>query len=109
NKVDIFTDGAEKFSSLIRDLEQAQDHIHLLYYIVRHDHLGTKIANTLIKKAQEGVEVRFLYDDMESRSLSRSYIRRFESANMQVGAFFPSKIPNVNFKIIYRNIRQLPY
>src|SRR5690625_1950339 len=107
NKVDIFTDGAEKFSSLIRDLEQAQDHIHLLYYIVRHDHLGTKIANTLIKKAQEGVEVRFLYDDMGSRSLSRSYIRRLERANIQVGAFFPSKIPKVNFKINYRNHRKL--
>jgi len=107
NKVDLYTDGAEKFNALIRDLEQAKHHIHLLYYIVRHDHLGTKIANVLIKKAKEGVEVRFLYDDMGSRSLSRSYIRRLERANIQVGAFFPPKIPKINFKINYRNHRKL--
>lgn len=107
NKVDLYTDGAEKFNALIRDLEQAKHHIHLLYYIVRHDHLGTKIANVLIKKAKEGVEVRFLYDDMGSRSLSRSYIRRLERANIQVGAFFAPKIPKINFKINYRNHRKL--
>ena len=107
NKVDLFTDGAEKFSALIHDLEQAKHHIHLLYYIVRHDQLGTKIANVLIKKAKEGVKVRFLYDDMGSRSLSRSYIRRLEKANIQVGAFFPPKLPKINFKINYRNHRKL--
>jgi len=107
NKVDLFTDGTEKFSALIRDLEQAKDHIHLLYYIVRPDQLGTKIANVLIKKAKEGVEVRFLYDDMGSRSLNRKFIRRLEDANIQVGAFFPPKIPKINFKINFRNHRKL--
>lgn len=107
NKVDLFTDGTEKFSALIQDLEEAKDHIHLLYYIIRHDQLGTKIADVLIKKAQEGVEVRLLYDDMGSRLLSRKYIKRLEQANIQVGAFFPPKIPKINFKINFRNHRKL--
>src|SRR5699024_1191588 len=55
------------------------------------------------KKAQEGVNVRFLYDDMGSRSLSRGYIRRLEAAGINVGAFFPPKIPKLNFKINFRN------
>lgn len=107
NLVDLYTDGKDKFSALIEDLENAKDHIHLLYYIVRHDQLGTKIANVLIKKAKEGVEVRLLYDDMGSRSLSRSFIKRLEAANIQVGAFFPPKIPKINFKINFRNHRKL--
>lgn len=107
NKVDLFTDGTEKFSALIHDLEQATDHIHLLYYIIRHDQLGTKIADVLIKKAREGVEVRLLYDDMGSRLLSRKFIKRLEHANIQVGAFFPPKIPKINFKINFRNHRKL--
>src|SRR5699024_3591760 len=80
---------------------------HLLYYIIRHDHLGTQIANVLIKKAKEGVEVRLLYDDMGSRSLSRRFIKRMEDANIQVGAFFPPKIPKINFKVNFRNHRKL--
>ena len=107
NLVDLFTDGKDKFSALINDLENAKDHIHLLYYIIRNDQLGTKIANVLIKKAREGVEVRVLYDDMGSRSLSRKFIKRLEAANIQVSAFFPPKIPKINFKINFRNHRKL--
>ena len=40
NHVDIFTDGREKFEQLLEDIEKATDHIHLQYYIFRHDHLG---------------------------------------------------------------------
>src|SRR5690625_7343211 len=67
NKVDIYTDGKDKFTALVNDLEDAQDHIHLLYYIIRNDELGNNVADVLIKKAQEGVEVRLVYDDMGSR------------------------------------------
>jgi len=107
NKVDLFTDGREKFESLIADLEKAEHHIHLLYYIIRHDQLGTRIADVLIKKAREGVEVRFLYDDMGSRSLSKRYIRRLEEANVQVGSFFPSRFARINLRINFRNHRKL--
>src|SRR5690625_1859186 len=58
NKVDIYTDGEEKFNDLINDIDQATDHVHLLYYIIRHDELGKRIAEVLIKKAKEGVEVQ---------------------------------------------------
>ena len=107
NKVDLFTDGTKKFTALISDLEQAKDHIHLLYYIVRNDQLGTKIADVLIKKAKEGIQIRLLYDDMGSRSLSRKFIRRLQQANIQVEAFFPPKIPKINLKINFRNHRKL--
>jgi len=107
NQVEIFKDGNDKFNALISDLEKAKDHIHLLYYIIRHDALGQRISDILIKKVNEGVEVRLLYDDMGSRRLSRRYIRRLRNAGVHVESFFPSKIPKVNFKINYRNHRKL--
>ena len=107
NQVEIFTDGEEKFDALIRDLENATDHIHLLYYIIRDDELGKRIANVLIKKASEGVEVRLIYDDMGSRGLKRKYIRSIRNSGALVEAFFPPKIPKINFKINYRNHRKL--
>ncbi|WP_190279533.1 cardiolipin synthase [Ornithinibacillus gellani] len=107
NNVELFTDGKDKFDSLIKDLQKAKDHIHLLYYILRHDELGQRIADVLIKKANEGVEVRVLYDDMGSRSLSKRYIRRLRQSGALVESFFPPKIPKINFKINYRNHRKL--
>lgn len=105
NAVDILVDGQEKFDRLMQDLRRAKDHIHLIYYIVRHDHLGTQIADILIKKANEGVTVRFLYDAMGSRRLSKKYVKRLRQAGVQVEEFFPAKF--INFKINYRNHRKL--
>src|SRR5699024_7964363 len=82
NNVQVYTDGEAKFNDLIQDSEKATDHIHLLYYIIRHDELGKRIADVLVKKANEGVEVRLLYDDMGSRLLSRKYIRRLRHAGV---------------------------
>src|SRR5690625_2087111 len=107
NDVEIFTDGKEKFTALIKDLQQATDHIHLLYYIIRHDQLGKRIADVLIQKAKEGVDVRFLYDAMGSRLLSKRHIRRLRSAGVHVDAFFPAKLPFINFKLNFRNHRKL--
>ncbi|GIO26774.1 cardiolipin synthase [Ornithinibacillus bavariensis] len=107
NKVDLFVDGNEKFQALLNDMEAAKDHIHLLYYIIRHDELGQRIANMLIKKAQEGVEVRLLYDALGTRYLRPKYLRTLKRAGIQVAAFFPSLIPKINFKINYRNHRKL--
>ncbi len=107
NIVDIYTNGSDKFTNLIADLERATDHIHLLYYIVRNDQLGTRIADVLIKKAKEGVEVRLLYDDMGSRSLTKRFIHRLTQANVQVKSFFPPLIPKINMKINFRNHRKL--
>src|SRR5699024_8898874 len=74
---------------------------------MRHDELGQRLADILIKKANEGVEVRLLYDDMGSRRLSRKYIRRLRNSGALVESFFPPKIPKINLKINYRNHRKL--
>jgi len=107
NEVQLFTDGKDKFTSLINDLKSAKDHIHLLYYIIRDDALGKEISDILIQKAKAGVEVRVLYDDLGSRRLSRRYIRRLKESGAQVEGFFPPLIPKINLKINFRNHRKL--
>ena len=107
NDVNVLTDGKRKFESLMKDIESATDHIHLQYYIVRSDNLGKRLADLLIKKVNEGVEVRFLYDDMGSRRLSRRLIKKMKLAGAEVEGFFPPLIPKVNLKINYRNHRKI--
>ncbi|MGO0060124.1 cardiolipin synthase [Brevibacillus fluminis] len=107
NKVDIFTDGNDKFAQLLQDIEAAQDHIHMLYYIVRDDELGRRILNALTKKAREGVAVRFLYDDIGSSHLSRHFFDELRKAGGEAVPFFPSKIPYINPRINYRNHRKI--
>ncbi|MFD1019964.1 cardiolipin synthase [Thalassobacillus hwangdonensis] len=107
NRVELYTDGQKKFHALMEDIERATDHIHLLYYIIRDDQLGERLAEALIKKIDEGVHVRVLYDDMGSRSLKRRYIKKIKDAGGEVESFFPPLIPKLNLKINYRNHRKL--
>lgn len=107
NEIEIYTVGQHKFDSLLNDIAQAKHHIHLMYYIIRDDRLGTSLINALIKKAQEGVQVRFLYDDIGNARLSRRFFKPLIEAGGQAIAFFPSRIPYINFRLNFRNHRKL--
>ena len=106
NEVEIFTDGSSKFASLFQSIEEAQDHIHLMYYIVQNDSLGRKLIDALAKKAKEGVEVRFLYDDIGTR-VPKSFFQPLIEAGGKTSAFFPSRIPYLNVRVNYRNHRKM--
>ena len=73
NKVTRFITGADKFEALVRDIRQAKEFIHLEYYIWRGDKLGTRLVEELTKKAEEGVEVRLLYDGMGNSRLPKDF------------------------------------
>ncbi|MGG1634669.1 cardiolipin synthase [Paenibacillus sp. MCAF9] len=107
NAVEIYTEGNQKFDALLKDIESAQHHIHLVYYIVRDDELGRRLVKALAAKAAEGVEVKFLYDHIGSSSLPKRYFAELIAAGGREAAFFPSRIPYLNLKINYRNHRKL--
>lgn len=75
NHVQIFNDGTEKFESLIEDIMAAKDHIHIQYYIFKLDNLGQRILDVLKKKANQGVKVRILYDEMGSRGIKKGDLK----------------------------------
>lgn len=64
NDVEIYKNGPEKFSRLIEDMENAKDHIHLEYFIIKDSCIAREIQELLIRKAKEGVDVKILYDDV---------------------------------------------
>lgn len=107
NTLKIFTDGKQKFLSLLQDIRAARHHIHMQYYIFRSDALGHEVIDALIRKLEEGVTVRLLVDDEGSRRLSRRLVRRFVRAGGKFRTFFPGKLPLINLRINYRNHRKL--
>lgn len=106
NNVQIFNDGVEKFDALLKDLENAKDHIHFQYYILRLDSLGKRILDVLIRKAKQGVKVRVLFDDIGSRGLRISHLKELIAVGGEVAAFFPAVLPLINPRLNYRNHRK---
>lgn len=107
NAIQLFTDGHNKFEDLMHEIDNAKHHIHVLYYILKNDELGSTLLNLLSKKAREGVEVRILLDHVGSRLLSPIRIKALKAAGCEFAFFFPSKLKYINFKANYRNHRKI--
>ncbi|WP_088103500.1 cardiolipin synthase [Halalkalibacter urbisdiaboli] len=103
----VLTDGKETYAHILQALRMAEHHIHLEYYIVRNDDLGHELKDILIEKANEGVEVRFLYDAVGSWKLSKAYIQELRGAGVQMVSFSPVKLPFLTHTINYRNHRKI--
>lgn len=107
NQVEIYIDGHDKFDALLKSIENANHHIHMVYYIIKNDKLGNKIINALTKKASEGIEVRLLYDGMGGIRLPRRFFNKLKASGGKVACFFPSLLPLVNIRLNYRNHRKI--
>lgn len=106
-KTKILTNGIETFDQIFAELKKAKDHIHLEYYIVRHDVIGQKLKNLLIEKAKSGVEVRFLYDSVGSWKLSKKYKQELMEAGVEMVPFLPVTLPFLSNHINFRNHRKI--
>lgn len=107
NDVNIYTNGYDFFLSLIRDIGAAKEHIHLDTYIIEADAIGNLIADLLIDKAKQGVEIRLIYDDVGCWRVKGSFFERMRDAGIDVHAFMPVKFPAFTSKMNYRNHRKL--
>jgi cardiolipin synthase A/B len=103
----VLTNGEETFSTIFEELEKATHHIHLEYYIVRHDEVGQKLKTILIEKAKKGVHVRFLYDAVGSWKLSKTYIQELRDAGVEMIPFSPVRLPFLSNTINFRNHRKI--
>ena len=107
NKVDIYTDGYQFFPALLQEISQARSHIHVDMYIFADDALGMLIADALIAKAREGVEIRVIYDDVGCWNVSSQFFERMREEGIEVVAFLPVRFPSFTSKVNYRNHRKI--
>lgn len=109
NNIKILTNGNQKFNELIKDLKKAKHHIHMEYYIIKNSEIGNKIKEILIKKANEGVKVKILYDDVGCWRLwfDRKFFGDMRKHNIEIYPFLRSKIPFLNKRLNYRNHRKV--
>lgn len=105
--ISVFTNGKDKFDALLKDIANARHHIHLQYYIFEDDRIGHAIKDALIKKANEGVKVRVIYDDMGSWSTKNKFFEEMKEKGIEIFAFLKVVFPILTSKVNYRNHRKI--
>ncbi|MCD7959211.1 MAG: cardiolipin synthase [Ruminococcus sp.] len=82
--------GDEMFSDLIRDLESAEHYIFMEYFIVSDGVMWESVKTILKEKAAQGLDVRFVYDDLGSIScIPKQFARDLREAGIKVMVFNP--------------------
>ena len=107
NTARVLINGEEKFPAVIQALEEAKDHIHIEYYIYENDKIGKTIEEILIRKAKQGVTVRFIYDDFGSRGIRKNIAIRLSNAGIATYPFYKISFLRMVNHLNYRNHRKI--
>ncbi len=107
NEVDIYTRGSDFFLALLSAIGQARHHIHLESFVFADDPLGNLIADALIDKVRQGVEVRVIFDDVGNWKARKHFAERMRDGGIDVRSFLPVLFPAFTSKANYRNHRKL--
>ncbi len=107
NATALFQNGAMAFAALLGDLREAREFIDMQFYIFREDRIGDEIARVLKRRAQEGIRVRLIYDDVGSWQLSARFQRDLRASGIDVRPFHRVAIPWLATRLNYRNHRKI--
>ena len=67
NRVELLPDYQPAIDRLVQDIDAAQKHVHLLFYIFAADDTGQKVSAAVERAARRGVACRVLMDAIGSR------------------------------------------
>lgn len=93
NRIVLLCAGAEYFPALEAACDGAQYEIHVETYIFDGDAAGTRIANSLMRAAERGVDVHLLVDGYGSRQLDKALVEAMRAAGVRYLAYRPDIAP----------------
>ncbi len=106
-EVTYFPIGEKKFTALLRELEKAEHFIFMEYFIIDEGYMWGKILEILARKAEQGVDVRVMYDGMcEISTLTHDYPERLAKLGIKCKSFAPI-LPFLSTYYNYRDHRKI--
>jgi cardiolipin synthase len=107
NSVRVLVNGEATFAAIFDAIEAAKTYVIVQFFIVRSDALGLMLKELLIKKAQQGVRVYFLYDSIGSFDLPHSYVNALRAAGVLTHPFATKRKFVNRFQLNFRNHRKI--
>lgn len=108
NAVELLTDYDDTIARLIDDINGAERHVHLLFYIFADDRATAPVIEALGRAVQRGVHCRVLADAIGSFSGLRTLRPKLQALGVTVHATLPvSIIPWKKSRLDLRNHRKI--
>ncbi|OQY41459.1 MAG: cardiolipin synthase [Fusobacteriia bacterium 4572_74] len=107
NDIKLYTHGENLFKDLIATISSAKKYIHMEYFIFENDEIGNEIMDLLINKAENGIEVKLIYDGMGCIHISNNFFQRLQNVGGEVLNFFPPLFFRFGLRANYRTHRKI--
>ena len=107
NDLQLLIDGDRTFEAIFQSIASARNYVLVNFFIVKNDRIGGRFKDALIAKAREGVKVYFLFDEIGSHKLSRTYLSELEDAGIQCHPFGVNRHWWSRLQINFRNHRKI--
>ncbi len=109
NNFEIITRGRRKFDLLREDIMAAKEYIHMEYFKFGNDEGGKAIKELLMRKAREGVKVRFILENIANFPIRPRYYNDMRKAGVEVVRFTNPRSHFLKFvtSINFRNHRKI--
>jgi cardiolipin synthase len=107
NQSELLIDGEATFGRMFESLADAQSYVLVQFYIIKNDDLGRQLKDHLVARAQAGVRIYFLYDEIGSYKLPGSYLRELQQAGAHVSAFHSTRGRTNHLQLNFRNHRKI--
>ena len=107
SEVEIITEGTRMFEALLHDIQNARHHIHIEIFIFKNDQSGKIVRDLLMKKASEGVEVRFIYDKIANWLIPKKFYNEMKKSGVKITSLMDAKFVKLGEKLNYRNHRKV--
>lgn len=107
NEATVLINGYETFREMLKSINQAKQHIHMEYFIIKDSDIGRRFQRALIRKAKEGLEVRVIYDAVGCWRLKEDFFAPLREAGVKVRPFLPVTLPFFGSRLNYRNHRKI--
>ena len=102
-----FSSGEDAFDAILQELEKAEKTIFLESFIIEEGYMWGRVLDILCRKAEEGVDVRVMYDGMcEISHLPYGYAGLLEARGIRAKAF-ARVTPFVSTHYNYRDHRKI--
>ena len=95
NKVTLLRDGPQTLDAIRQAVRNAKHHVHLETFIIRDDEVGRPLADLLLEKQAQGVQVRMIYDSIGSIKTNRRLFKRMRAGGISLYEFNPVSLLDV--------------
>jgi cardiolipin synthase len=108
NAAELLADYDGTIGRLAADIDRAENHVHLLFYIFADDHASAPVIEALGRAAKRGIRCRVLADAIGSRSGLRTLRPKLQRMGVTVHEMLPvSLLPWRKMRLDLRNHRKI--